>query len=139
MKMKRFKMMLVAAIAAFALLLGTREANAQTSGGTSSDIFNPPAGNFIGSAEAETLLATQVFNLKNLIVTLTPGTNAYKKVERAITYYSLIQGEVESGKDIPNSIVTGLWYVSQDPYGGASAYKTELMSLREEAIDMLDQ
>jgi len=138
MKKARFKMMLVAVFAAFALVLGTKEAGAQT-GGTSSGIFTPPQGNYVSPAEADVLLTTHVVNLKNLLLTLVPGTNAYKTVERAIFYYSTIHGEVLSGKDIPNSIVTSLLYVAQDPYGSASASKTALMDLRNEAIDMLDQ
>jgi len=138
MKKTRFKMMLVAVFAAFALLLGTKDAGAQT-GGTSSDVFTPPSGNFVSAGEADVLLTSHVANLKNLIVTLVPGTNAYKTVERAIFYFSTIQGEVGSGKDIPNSIVTSLLYVAQDPYGGASAIKGELENLRNQAVDMLDQ
>ena len=133
MKMKRFKMMLVAVIAVFALMFGVKEAGAQS--GLSDGVMTAPTGNFVSSAEADLLLTSQVAQLKNLLVTLAPGTQAYKNTERAIFYYSLIQGEIVSGKDIPLSIVTGLEYVAADSYTGAT--KTQLWSLRAESIDML--
>jgi hypothetical protein len=135
MRKVKFKMMLIAAISAFTLLLaGVERGHAQSNFG--GDPFVLPTGNFVGAAEADVLLSQQVINLKNILVTLTPGTAAYKTVERAILYYSLIQSEVASGKDIPQSILTGLEYISIDIYGGAS--NLELLGLRTESIDMLD-
>lgn len=133
--MKRFKTMLVALVAVFALMMGAKEASAQ--GGLSDNILTPPTGNWVGTQEALSSLEQQVFNLKNILSTLTPGTTAYKTVERAVYYYDFVKVEVDSGKDIPNSIVSGLAYVGADALGGAT--KTELWTLRSDSIDMLGQ
>ncbi|MCB9284931.1 MAG: hypothetical protein H6563_12715 [Lewinellaceae bacterium] len=136
MKKARFKMMLVAAFAAFALLFGAKDASAQ---GMSFDVYAAPTGNFISAAEADILLTSQIGTLKNVLQTLTPGTTSYKTVERAVMYYGTIQSEVGSGKDIPSSIVTGLLYAGQDGSGYGAAGKTELMNLRTGAVDLLSQ
>lgn len=143
MKKARLKMMFVAVLAVFALLFagaGTLQAQADMD-----DPFALPTGNFVTPAQAESMLGGQVLNLKNLIVTLTPGTSAYKAAERAIFYYSTIQGEVGSGKDVPYSIVTGLTYVIQSNTGSTSLKETggpnsvELWGLRNDAISLLSQ
>ena len=143
MRKTRFKMMLVAAIAAFALLFaGVERVQAQAD---MDDPFALPTGNFVSAGQAEQLLAAQVASLKDFIVTLVPGTAAYKTAERAIFYYSTIQGEVGSGKDIPSSIVTGLTYVIQSNTGTTSIGTNngpdgvELWDLRNDAIDLLEQ
>ena len=143
MRKARFKMMLVAAIAAFALLFaGMERAQAQTD---MDDPFALPTDNFVSAVQAQQLLAAQVASLKDFIVTLVQGTAAYKTAERAIFYYSTIQGEVGSGKDIPNSIVTGLTYVIQSNTGTTSMGTNngpdgvELWDLRNDAIDLLSQ
>jgi hypothetical protein len=135
MKMKRFKTMLVALVAVFALMMGAKEASAQT--GLTDNILTPPTGSWVSSVEADGLLNLHVSNMKNLLLTLTPGTQAYKNVERSVYYYDRIRVEVADGKDIPTSIVTGLGYISQDALGGVT--KAQLWSLRSEAIDMLSQ
>jgi hypothetical protein len=116
--------------------LGAGSLHAQ-SDGQYVDPFELPVGNFVGSAQAETTLGQQVVVLKDLIATLVPGTAAYKSAERAVFYYSTVQSEVVSGKDVPNSIVTGLKYVGEDAYGGATY--SELLALRNESILMLAQ
>lgn len=136
MKMKRFKMILIAVMGAFALLLGAGSLHAQ-SDGQYVDPFELPVGNFVGSAQAETTLGQHVVILKDLLGTLVPGTTAYATTERAIFYYSTVQGEVVSGKDIPESIVTGLGYVGTDAYGNPTY--AEIMALRNESITMLSQ
>lgn len=144
MRKAKLRMMLIGAMAAFALLLAGVE-RAQAQSGTMDDPFALPTGNFIPQSEAVQLLDAQVINLKSLIVTLVPGTVAYKTAERAIFYYSTIQGEVDSGKDVPSSIVTGLTYVSTSS-SGSNALGTEggpdfyeLWNLRNAAIDLLNQ
>lgn len=129
--------MLVAAFAAFALLFGAREASAQ--GGFSDDMYSTPTGNFVNSADANIILVNQVANLKAVLATFTPGTNAYKTMERAVIYYDLMRADIESGKDIPESIITALRNISTDVYGGGAATKAELMGLRTDAIDILSQ
>lgn len=134
--MKRFKMILIAVMGAFALLLGAGSLHAQ-SDGQYVDPFELPVGNFVGSAQAETTLGQQVVILKDLLGTLVPGTTAYITTERAIAYYSTVQSEVVSGKDIPVSIVTGLSYAAEDLNGGATY--AEIMALRNDSIAMLSQ
>jgi hypothetical protein len=143
MKKARFKMLFVAVLAVFALLFaGAENLQAQSD---MDDPFALPTGTFVSAAEAEVLLGSQVLNLKGLIVTLTPGTSAYRTTERALIYYSTIQGEVSSGKDIPNSILTSLTYM-RDTETGATAFtpvggpnQSELWGLRNAAIDLLSQ
>ena len=139
MRKTRFKMMLVAAFAAFAMLFGAKDAVAQT--GLSEGVFSLPTGNFVNSSDAVVLLTGQVGTYKGLLETLTPGTQAYYNAERSTYYYITILNEVEAGKDIPVSIVSGLEFISadgnSDPYGGAS--KTVLFGYRQDAINLLKQ
>ena len=130
-------MMLVAAFAAFALLFGAKEAVAQA--GLSFDVYAAPTGNFLSPAEANLLLTSHVATLKNVLVTLTPGTNAFKTMERTVVYYSQIQAEIGSGKNIPGSISSGLIFVGHEGSGYGTVTKTELMTLRSESIDILSQ
>jgi hypothetical protein len=134
MKMKRIKMMLVAMVAILALGLGAGSAHAQT--GLSDNIYTLPAGNFVGQAEADALLADQISSLKSILGTLTPGTQAYQTMEQSVNFYAVVQGEVISGKDIPSSIVTGLQFISQDA-NGSVATKTQLLTLRTDSVNLL--
>ncbi|MBK8493356.1 MAG: hypothetical protein IPL49_21365 [Saprospirales bacterium] len=135
MRKTRFKMMLVAAFAAIAMLFaGAGQLQAQTDG--DGDLLALPTGSFVSQGEAELLLITQVIDLKGFIETLIPGTVTYKTTERAIFYYSVIQDGVVSGQNVPVAIVLGLENVSQDMYGATPA---ELFGLRQNAINMLSQ
>jgi hypothetical protein len=144
MRKTRFKMMLVAAFAAFALLLaGFSPIQAQTD---SNDPFaSLPSGNFVNQGDAVVILANHVSYLKGVLVTLTPGTSSYLAMERAAVYYDILQVEVADGKAIPNSIVSGLGFVREyrsdyalTAFGANSGPSIiELIGLREDAIELL--
>ena len=136
MKMKRFKTMLVALIAVLALTLGAERVHAQ-SDLQSADLFALPTGAFVSAAEADVLLSGQIEQLKNLLSTLTAGTQAYITTEQAVIYYDLLRVEIASGKAIPESIVYGLSFISSDAYGGATY--SDLLVLRTDSIGLLQQ
>jgi len=137
MKKTGFRMMLVAAIAAFALLFGAERMQAQT--GLSDGVFSLPTENFVVPAEAQVLLTTHINGLKDLLLTLTPGTQAYVDTDLSVNYYITILSEVNAGKVIPQSIVSGLYYLASDSNGyGAITGKTALYVYRQQAIDLLE-
>ena len=138
MKMKRFKMMVVAVVAVSAMLLSTGNTFAQTmSDGVWAEVFELPTGTFVSQAEAEALLTDRIVTLKGVLETLTPGTQAYKSAELSLEYYDVINVEITNGKDVPNSIVHGLGMVAQDVIDAPN--QTQLMGLRTESISLLSQ
>lgn len=146
MRKARFRMMLIGAVTAIALLFtGAMSLQAQ------SDFDDPfgslPSGNFVGAGEAVTILTNHVVNVKGVLSTLTPGTASFITTERAVVYYDYLKVEIENGKDIPNSILDALEFAStyqSDTYQGAgiqsvAAPVAQLFGLRTEAINMLSQ
>jgi hypothetical protein len=136
MKMKRFKTILIAVAAVFALTLGAERVHAQ-SDNQYATLFALPNGAFVSAAEADVLLGGQIAQLKNLLSTLLPGSQAYKTTEQAVIYYDMLRVEIASGKAIPESIVYGLTLISTDAYGGATY--TQLLALRTDSIGLLQQ
>jgi hypothetical protein len=135
MKMKRFKMMLVAVVAIFALMLGTEKASAQS--GLSDNILTPPTGNWVSTPEALGLLGQQVVNLKSFLLTLTPGTAAYKTVERSV-FTMRICVEVDSmAKTFPPRLWLAWRNISTDAL--ALRLRPNCGRFAPIAIDMLSQ
>lgn len=136
MRKVNFKTLLVSGFAAFFLLfLGMNQANAQA--GLGESFYDAPAGNFVGSAEAEVILTDQVTVLKNFLATLIPGSPAYKATVRAGAFYRTILQSVVDGKQVPEAISSGTQIFTTAQYGNAP--KAEQMGLKAEAIDMLGQ
>jgi hypothetical protein len=117
------------------LFAGADRVQAQTE--FTSSLYDTPTGNWVNSTEAEGILLTQINQITNLLQSLTPGTQAYKTAFRAGVYYKTIYGEVKAGKQIPESIVTGLGIFTTAVHGNAP--KSEQLGLRNDAIDMLSQ
>jgi hypothetical protein len=138
-------MMLIAAITAFGLLFaGVERVQAQDA----NDPFGSvPTGNFVTPAEAELILAGHVSSMKGVLSTLLPGTNSYAVAERAVVYFNIIQVEVTNGKDVPQSILDGLYFIQnyQTDYGpialsnAGGASQLDLIGLRNQAINLLEQ
>lgn len=147
MRKARFKMMLVGAVTAVALLFaGVNGLHAQTD--TQDPFGSLPSGNFVGAAEAVNILTGHVVSVKGVLATLTPGTASYLTTERAVLYYDYLKVEIENGKDIPNSILEALGFVAtyqSDSYPSGSGIQSaatpivQLVSLRDDAINMLSQ
>ncbi|MCB9284937.1 MAG: hypothetical protein H6563_12745 [Lewinellaceae bacterium] len=134
MKKGNFKAALVAVIVAFTFLfVGVNSGHAQT--GLADDLFSVPAATYVSSAEAEVLLTDQVTVLYNFLQTLTPGSQQYKTTFRATVYYRTILAAVKDGKQVPDSILTGMGMFTTAAYGLYT--KPEQIGLKQDAIDML--
>ena len=121
-------------LSVFALLLSLGSMQAQ-SDAQFPDLFSTPSGDFVTSPEADRIVQNKLVQLKDLIVSLVPGTAAYKNADRSLFYYSIIGGEVGSGQEVPGSILTGINYLADQGYVQSS--NAEMQSLRDEAINLL--
>ena len=136
MRKVKFRTLLVMGFAAFLLLFAGAD-RVQAQGALTTSLYSTPSGNWVSSAEAENLLLAKINQLSGLLQTLTPGTQAHKATLRAGVYYKTIHREVKIGKQIPDSIVTGLGIFASSVYGDAP--QSEQYGLRNEAIGMLSQ
>lgn len=147
-------MMLIAAVAAFGLLMAGPERVQAQSTNSATDaalLLSLPTGNFVGATEADVILAAQVSTLKGMLGTLTPGTSGYAVAERAAVYFNTLQMDIAGGKDVPQAILDGLIFIqhyeSTSPAAGgvftgiasSTASLSELLGLRSQAIDLLEQ
>ena len=134
MKRGNFKAVLGAVIIAFTFMLaGVQSGQAQT--GMGDGIYTVPSGNYVSAAEANVLLTDQETMLINYLQTLTPGSQQYKIANRAVMFYKNIHGAVLDGKQIPESIMTGLHLFTTTQYGRYT--KSEQIGLRQDAIELL--
>lgn len=118
----------------FALFLSAGSMQAQ-SDAAYPDLFNEPTGDFLAPADADRVVQEKIVQLKDLFVSMVPGTANYINTDRAIFYYSIVGGEVASGVEVPSAIVTGLNYLADQGYIQSS--NDEMQALREESIDLL--
>lgn len=128
-----FRPFFVAAIAAVFLLLAGGRAMAQA--GMSDNLLTLPAANYVTYSEATPILTDHCMLIKGVLVTLTPGSPAYKTAERSYSYFNTILNGVVNGKDVPNSIKDGLSIFTTARYGDTP--KTQIQSLKQEAITLL--
>ena len=134
MKKGNFKAALMAVLVAFTcMFVGLESGHAQT--GLADDFYSVPAATYVSSAEAEILLTDQATVLYNFLQTLTPGSQQYKTVLRAAVFYRGILVAVKEGKQIPESIVSGMGKFATSAYGKYT--KTEQSGLKSDAIDLL--
>jgi hypothetical protein len=134
MRKANFQAAITAVLVSFTLLLvGVEQGHAQA--GLADGIYTVPAANYVSSAEAEILLADQVTVLTNFLQTLTPGSQQYKTTLRAVMYYRSINAAVQEGKQIPESILSGMSLFATASFGKYT--KTEQLGLKQDAIDML--
>jgi hypothetical protein len=115
------------------MFAGVQGGHAQT--GLADGIYTVPAGNYVNSVDAEILLTDQVTVLINFLQTLTPGSQQYKTTLRAVMYYRGISSAVQLGKQVPESILSGLSLFATASFGKYT--KTEQLGLKQDAIDML--
>jgi len=141
MKKARFKTVLFGLIAVFALfLLGLEKGQAQTE---MQSLKVHPAGastnklilDYVSSAEALEILDVQCAGIKEFLITLTPGTQAWHLAEATQFFYEGIRMRINSGETVQASI-TGAMTLFADP-GFADIPLSEQMSLLEEATDLL--
>ena len=134
MRKAKFQAVIAAVLLTFLFLFaGIERSQAQT--GMSDNFFSVPAANYVNSANAEVLLTDQVAVLFNFLQTLTPGSPQYKVAFRAAVYYRTILIAVKEGKQVPQSIVTGMGVFTTAAYGQYT--KSEQSGLKADAIDLL--
>lgn len=134
MRKAKFQAAITAVLLAFLFLfVGVERSQAQTVLGD--DISTVPAANYVNSADAEILLTDQVTVLYNFLQTLTPGSQQYKVTFRAAVFYRNILIAVKEGKQVPESILTGMGMFTTAAYGQYT--KPEQLGLKQDAIDLL--
>ncbi|MCB9284929.1 MAG: hypothetical protein H6563_12705 [Lewinellaceae bacterium] len=134
--MRKAKFQAAIAVVLFAFLFlfaGVERGQAQT--GLADNFFSVPAANYVSSANAEILLNDQVTLLHNFLLTLTPGSQQYKATLRAAIFYRNILIAVKEGKQVPQSIVSGMAIFTTTAYGQYT--RTEQKGLKLDAIDLL--
>jgi hypothetical protein len=134
MRKANFQAAITAVLVSFTLLLvGVEQGHAQA--GLADGIYTVPAANYVSSADAQIILTDQLTVLVKLLQTLTPGSQQYKTTLRAVMYYRGISSAVQLGKQVPESILSGLSLFATASFGKYT--KTEQLGLKQDAIDML--
>ena len=143
MRKTRLKMAIMGLFAAFTLVFLTAgQGQAQTFthsttpkvGGASNGTIALPA-NYVSVAEGVAVLQNQCTAIKNFLITLIPGTQAYKTVETSYAFYGLILSGLLSGNDVPASIQQGMGLFQYPDY--LNTPSAQIQSLYEEATVLL--
>lgn len=99
-------------------------------------LFTEPKGPFVSKLEASVRIDNAVIALKNLLLTLTPGTAQYEEVMNHYNYLIAVQTLFNNDKTISQAIIEGLRQVpvtSMEEYitqnGTLGTYKLQMVNL----------
>ena len=143
MRKARFKMVLAGLFATLTLMLlavGSGQAQGLSTsitpkaGGTNNGTVAAPL-NYLTAPQAMSVLENHTTALKIFLGTLIPGTQAYKTVETSYTYYNMIWSSLLSGKNVPDSIQTGLTLFQYPDY--VNTPTSQIQALYAEALELL--
>ena len=142
MRKVKFKMMGIALATTIALMfLGIGSGQAQSA---ISSAFTPPGSPnspswtgviFVSSSEALDILEDHCAVLKDFLITLTPGTQAYHTAETNQFFYEGIRTGIHSGKNVEESILGAMVLFSQPEFVDTPQFQQ--IDLYEESTDLL--
>jgi len=124
------------------ILLSQGQGQAQTlTHSTAPKVANPNSGtvsvpaNYMSAPEAISVVESHSASIKSFLITLVPGTQAYKTVETNYAFYSMILSGLFSGLSVPASIQHGMTLFQYPDY--LNTPNSQKQSLYTEATDLL--